>query len=213
MKNKGLIGLFFGWFLISFIIISISLIINKLNLLLISFGQFFLIMGLFGYSKIKNKMILTPSIIGAIMIGIVVIEKFFKTDIFTMLMLFVPLFLFIIGLFLLLSSNDSKKKAQENFIINTKLIVKNIEYKEEIWYSYLEYNCNDKTFNIEEIFEFEEDIPYKIGDEIDIVVDKTNYENYMYLWEKNNTKNNNNKIAYFFMTIGFIVFIAILLAI
>ena len=198
-NNKILIIGILSWFIISFITISIGLIIQNLNVLLVSMGQVFLFMGIYGYIQVKNKMLFVPIIIGISMISMVLLEKIMKADIFSLLILFVPFFMFIVGLFTLISSKESIKESKNNFVINTVLIVKNIEYKDEIWYAQLEYTCNGKTFKREDIFELEEEIPYKIGDNIDIVVDKTNYEDYMYLWEKENLDNRTNIVPYIFI--------------
>ena len=202
--------IFIIWFIISFIVISLTINGKNLSLLTLLMGQLFLIIGIYIFDKTKNKLKFLPIFIGIILISIFVAVKIFKIDIFVAMFFFIPLFLFFIGLFIELAKKDWQKEIEENFIFATKKVVKNIEFKGGEWYCYFEYLCNNQLLKDKATFEFESDIPYKIGDEIDIFVDKRDYKNYIYLWEKENAY---KKGAYIFMILGIITFIALLIAI
>lgn len=210
-ENKNAI-IFLIWFGISFVLISSSIMLQNMDLMLVMVGQYFLVFGIYGYKKTKNIATFVAIVVGIYFIMARILNALFNINIFYLLFLFIFVMMFAVGVVYIINYKKRLIEILQNYTINSKLKIKDI-YKEKEWHVKSEYICNNETINYEESFEFKKHIPYKVGKEVDILVNKKDNNEFIFLKEKESMQKVNKSILilYLYTSIGFIGIIFTLL--
>lgn len=98
--------------------------------MLIMVGQYFLVFGIYGYKKTKNIVTIAGIVAGTYFIISRILNAIFYISIYYLLFLFIFVLMFTVGVIYIINYKTRLKEVLNNYIINSKLIIKDI-YKEK----------------------------------------------------------------------------------